>query len=355
MRRKEWTGIWTLVPVLTWLLFAGAGGAELPLKDILQKNLEASGGAERLEQVENFAFKTGDRRSVVSAAGDLKLITGKDPVVTEIILVKGSDVRRNSFDGITELGDPQKAAYQTLGLLYAGLFSLKKFEGRLRLEGMKTYGPERLYHLTTAKPGAVRADFFLRADDFTLKRLVFQGVTPDGDKYEVNYDFAPFEEIEGLMIPPSWFISQVGTRGNLVELSEARTNQPLAGDFFDSLEINIGTTEVSPGLLKGNILDTSATRFGLTITTNWRKEDVEKAGLRTGDRLAFLAGGSEFELVFYASARELPPQNELAGGARLMTFPPRGGDTYVIQFVGTDTAEIATKLEPLAPAEIKKK
>jgi hypothetical protein len=324
------------------------------LNEILQKNLQASGGRERLSQVQNISFKIGGTRSYATANGELKLVSGKDPVITDVILVKGDKVRRNSFNAITDITGPQKVLYQTMAKLYAGLFSLSKFEGRLKLEGLKTYGSEKFYHLTT-RSDAVDVGFFLRTDDFFLKRLVFTGLTPEGDKYAVNYDFAPFEEAEGLKIPLSWFSSQVGSRGTLAEVTELKTNQPLPEDFFDRLEVNVGTTEASAGELKGNVLDFNSSPYGLTITTNWTKADVEKAGLRTGDKLTFLVEGVEAELVFYASANEIPPQNELAQGARLLTPMPRGGDNYVIQFFAVDSAQIASKLKPLARIQIKKK
>jgi len=333
---------------------ASAAGEEVSLKAMVQKNIEASGGRERLGQVQNFSFRTGNTRLVVAASGELKLSTGKDPVVTEVILVKDGRVQRNSYNTVIEIPDPEKTVYLTLARLYAGLFSLWKFEGQLKLEGLKSFGPEKLYHLTLAKPGAVKVDFFLRPDDFHLKRLVLQGKTPDGDLYEVNTDFGPFEPAEGLNMPLSWFSSQVGTRGNLAEVTEVKLNQPLPEDLFSRLEVNVGATEAGPGQLKGNVLDFNSSPYGLMVTTNWRKNDVEKAGLRTGDKLSFLVEGMESEVVFYASAAEVPNQNELAQGARVMT-PPWFGDTYTLQFIAVDTASIASKLKLLTPIEIRKK
>lgn len=355
MRKARGLKFLTAGLVLSTLFLSGGIGQELSLKEIFQKNLDASGGREKLGQVQNVSLTTGNTRVVASASGELKLMTGKAPVVTEVILVKGDSVRRNSFQRKSDVGEPEKTVYQTLGKLYAGLFSLLKFEDQLKHEGVKSFGPERLYHLTMAQPGPVRVDFYLRTDDFKLKRLVFHGLDSEGDSYEVNYDFAPFEDFEGLPIPPSWFVSRVGARGNLIEASEVRTNVPLPDDFFENLEINIGSVEVGEGRLRGNVLDASASRFGLSMTTNFTPKDVEAAGLRTGDKLSFRANEEEVEVVFYASARELPPRNELAGGARLMTLPGRGGETYVIQFFGGDWSEFASKLAPLTPIELKKK
>jgi len=354
MKRAILTGT-SAIFLLMALSVPASAGEDLSLKAMLQKNIEAVGGSEKLSQVQNLSFKTGNTRFVVAAGGELKLSTGKDPVVTEVILVKDGRVQRNSYNTATEISGPEKTVYLTLARLYAGLFSLWKFDGQLELEGLAAFGPEKLYHLTLAKPGAVKVDFFLRPDDFRLKRLVFQGKTSDGDIYEVNTDFGPFEAVEGFNMPLSWFSSQVGTRGNLAEVTEVKLNQPLSGDFFSELKVNVGTTEAGPGQLKGNVLDFNSSPYGLSVSTNWRKNDIEKAGLRTGDKLSFMLEGVESEVAFYATPGEIPNQNELAQGARLMMPMPRGGDTYVIQFIAVDTAQIASKLKPLMPIEIRKK
>jgi hypothetical protein len=330
--------------------------AQIPpsLKDILEKNLQASGGKEKIAQTQNVSLKIGSSRYVAASDGRMKVLTGTDPVITEAVLVDVDKVRRNSFNNITELTGTQKAIYQTLAKLYAGLFSLEKFGKELQILGLKSFGPEKLYQLSTKADG-LTVDFFLRTDDCVLKRMVFQGLTSEGDKYEVNYDYAPFKQTEGCLVPLSWFTSQVGTRGNLVELTDFKVNLPLENDFFSKLDVNIGAISVSDGLLKGNILDFSTRPTGLSIVTNWTRKDIEQAGLKTNDRLRLTIEGVETELVFYAAVNELPAQNVLAQGARILSPMARGGETFVIQFMASDTTEITPKLKVLAPIEVKKK
>jgi hypothetical protein len=326
----------------------------LSLKDILEKNLQASGGREKIAQVQNVAFKIEPARYVSASTGQLKILSGKDPVITDVILVTKDKVQRNSFNNITELTGIQKAVYETMAKLYAGLFSLQQFAGQLKFEGLKSFGPEKFYQLST-KGDPLKVDFFLRADDFLLKRIVFRGVTPEGEKYEVNYDFAPFEQAEGCLIPLSWFSSQVGTRGNLSELTDVKVNQSLESGFFAKLEVNIGTVTAAPGSLKGNMLDFNTPPNMLSIVTNWTKKDMEQAGLKTNDLLTLTVEGVESELVFYAAANELPPQNVLSQGARILAPAQRGGETFVIQFIASDITQIAPKLKVLGPIEVKKK
>jgi hypothetical protein len=351
----------SLISLLILFLLSGSVLAQSPLalKDVFEKNILAAGGKDKLLQIKNISFKSAATRYFAAPSGELKMTTGKDPVVTEVILVKGDNVQRNSLNVISDLTGIRKAAHQVLAKLYAGLFTLQKFEKELVFNGLKTFGPEKLYHLTT-KSDPLKVDLFVRADDFHLKRLVFQGATPEGDKYEVNYDFAPFEEVEGLKIPLSWFSSQVGTRGTLIEISEVKFNQPLAADFFAKTDVNAGAVAAAPGRLKGNVLDFNAAPNGLTIVTNWTKADIEKAGLKSGDKLTLTSDtprrtGFTASVVFYAAANEMPPQSELAKGARILSPAPRGGETYVLQFVAMDMSSLASTLQLLDPIEIERK
>jgi len=330
------------------------GQADLATKDVIAKNILASGGREKLAAVKSLSFRTGGTRSVVSAAGELKVTTGRGGVATEVVLVRDGRVRRNSFGTVTEVTGPQQVIQQTLADLYAGVFSLLKFEGRLQSAGLKTYGPAKLYDLTL-NAGSLKVDFFVNADDFFLKRLLFQGRTPEGDTYEVNYDFAPFEEQQGFFLPLSWFSSQVGTRGNLAEVTEVEFNPPLDNDFFKSMEVNMGTTAAAPGELKGNVLEVNSSPFGLSVTTNWTKKDIDQAGFQTTQKLTLVLEGTELELDFYAAPNEIPGPDVLAKGARFLAPAPRGGATYAIQLIGGETASLAAKLKPLAPISVKKK
>jgi len=350
--RRRWAAG---ILILLGAALMAAAQDSLSLKDILRENIEASGGKATLTQVTTLSFRTGGTRNFVSSAGELKITSGREPVVTEAVLVAGGKVVRNSFGALSEVTGPQAAVYQTMAKLYAGLFSLAEFEGQLRLAGVKSFGPEKFYHLTPKAPaGPVAVHFYLRADDFLLKRLVFSGTTPDGDIYEVNYDFAPFEEVEGLKLPLSWFVSQVGTRGNLTEMSEVKTNVTLDKGFFAKAETNIGRTEASPGQMKGNVLDWNASPFGLTIVTNWTRKDIDAAGLRTGDTLVLLIDEDEYPLAFYAQSSELPPREELAKVGRLLAPMPRGGETFAIQVIGGEGGALAAKLTPLAALSVKK-
>ena len=128
MNRAKTAG--TAFAVLLSMVVFGpsAAGEDLSLKAVVQKNIEASGGKDKLNQVRNLTFKTGNSQFVVSASGDMKRSIGQEPVVSEVLLVEDGQARRNYFGAITELSDPERTVYLIWAKLYAGLFSLIRFE-----------------------------------------------------------------------------------------------------------------------------------------------------------------------------------------------------------------------------------
>ena len=328
--------------------------SSLSLKEILEKNIQAAGGAEKILQVKNYSFKTGQTTFYLNSEGLMKLTTGKDPIITEVILVSQEAVKRNSFGQITEISGPDKAIHQCLARLRSGFFTLMNFKGQLIFQGLKSYGPENLYQLTT-KIGDLKVDFFLQAEEFTMKRIAFHGVGLDGQKYEINHDYGPFQEVEGLKLPSSWFSSQVGTRGILYEASDIRINQPLEKEFFSSLEINAGKVEVTESSLKGNVIDFMPRDSNLvTISTNWTRQDIEKAGIKNNDQLTLEIDSLVLDLIFYD---QIPQRNALGSGAKLI-FPNPQGENYII-FLSIPSSELTPIVEKLKTTllsiQIKKK
>ncbi|MFQ5722289.1 MAG: hypothetical protein ACE5GI_07335, partial [Candidatus Aminicenantales bacterium] len=177
-----------------------------------------------------------------------------------------------------------------------------------------------------------------------------KGFDSQGDKYEVNYDFGPYQSENGLNLPSSWFKSQVGTRGTLYQLSEVKFNLPLAPDFFTKLEINIGQVKLSEGVLSGNIIDFNFQRGLLIINTNWTNQSLQQAGFKNKDRLILSVSGLNVELDFYDSR---PPRDVLKPGSKLM-IPNRGQDNYLILLWSQEYQQLADKLEILSPIQVKR-
>jgi len=218
----------------------------LTVKEIVRRNIQMTGDEPRLKHIENYIFKTGLTTHYLSFLGEMKIVVrkepsitvgerkiaiGKEPIVADVILVNEKQVKRNSFNEITEISGLQKSVYQCLASLRSGLFTLMKFESLLEFQGVKEFGPEK-FVILTANCNDLKVDFYLDDENFKIKRVVFKGFDQEKGKYEVSHDFGPFQSIEGFNIPSCWFSSEVGKRGNLYEISDVKFNQSLPENFF---------------------------------------------------------------------------------------------------------------------------
>lgn len=350
MAKNRWAAYFSLLLFLIGSVLLSYSLSNIQVNEILLKNIRAAGGKENLSMVKNYSFKYGSTTYYMSSDGSMKLTEGKDPIVTEIILVVQDKVKRNCFNKVTEFKGIQKSTYQCLAQLRCGLFTLINFKDKLKFNGLKSFGPKKHYMLMT-QVGNLDVDFYLDSDEFTLKRVVLKGFVPSRGKYEVNHDFGPYKEINGLKVPSSWFSSQVGTRGRTYEISNVKLNQPLDKDFFSNIDLNVGKVEIAQGALSGNIIESGFRRNMLTIATNWTDECIKRAGFKAKDKLIFHISDMEIEVDFYES---FPPRETLGPGAKFMV-PNRRSENYLIYLISPEFRQLAEKLEPLMPVKVKKK
>ena len=319
------------------------------IEKILEKNIKATGEKERIESIKNYSFKLNQQKYYVSCDGKMKITRGKDPIIIETILIDKDSARRNSFNKIIELKGFEKAFYQCLTKLYSGMFTLIKFKDELIYNGLKKFGPEKL-HCMTWKTEDIEVNFYLDSKEFILKRIVFLGYK-NGEKIEINYDFGPFREINGVKIPSSWYRSQIGARGTIYRISKIKINQPLPEDFFKKLEINAGKVEISEEELKGNVIDFNFSRGRLIIQTNWIVECFEKAGFKSGETLSLQINGERIIVTFY----KFLPSRSLLRREKKLIIPNQREENYLILLRSPEFKSLAEKLSIFSTIKLKRK
>ncbi|NIM90269.1 MAG: hypothetical protein GTO17_04895 [Candidatus Aminicenantes bacterium] len=320
------------------------------LEELLEKNVQAAGGKEKLSTIENYAFKHGTTSYYMSADGLMKITEGQEPIVKEVIIADQNKVRRNCFNQISEISGLEKSTYQCLAGVRCGLFTLIKFKDQLDFKGIKKFGPKEYYLLTT-NIDDLRIEFYLDGLEFTLKRIVFQGFDQAGGKYEVNHDLGPYQEVNGVKIPSSWFGSRVGTRGRTHEIAEVKMNLELEKNFFSDLEVKVGKIKVDEGALQGNVIEFMFRRDILMIATNWTKDCLQRAGFKTGNKLILQADEKKIEIEYYES---MPPRETLTPGKKFM-IPNQRSENYLVYLWSADFKELEEKLEPLLPIQVRRK
>ncbi len=320
------------------------------LEELLEKNIQAAGGKEKISRVKNYTFKHGTTSYYMSAEGLMKITEGQGPIITEVIIADQNTVRRNCFNQITEISGLEKSTYQVLAGLRCGLFTLIKFKDQLDFKGIKRFGPKEYYLLTTAIDD-LKIEFYLDREEFILKRIVFQGFNQARGKYEINHDLGPYQEIEGVKIPSSWFSSRVGTRGRTYEIADTKMNLELEKDFFSNLEVKVGKIKIDEGALQGNVVEFMFQRGILMIATNWTKDCLRRAGFNAEDKLILQVSEEEVEIDFYES---MPPRGTFAPGKTFM-IPNQRSENYLIYLWSPEFKALEEKLEPLLPIRVRRK
>lgn len=349
MVKLRWFFLFTVLLLVFCISGYMNGQSDLSVKEIIARNTEAAGGIKNLSNVQNYSFRSGPTTYYMSKKGSMKQTEGRNDIITEVILVEKNKVRKNCFNNVTEITGIQKSAYQCLAQLQSGAFTLQNFGEQLESKGLKKFGPQNLYWVS-AQVGDLTVDFYLDSTYFTLKRMVFKGFDESQNLYEINYDFGPYEEFEGVRIPSSWFRSQVGTRGRTVEIADVKINSSLTQNFFSDLSINAGKVEIGKGSLKGNIIQSSFRRNILTIATNWTDKCIQGAGFQANDKLVLQLGETDVEIELL---KTFPPRSSIGPGSKFM-FPNPRSENYIIYLISPEFKDLAEQLEPLLLIHLKK-
>jgi hypothetical protein len=318
--------------------------------DVIAKNIAAAGGSEIIAGIESYSFSFGPTTYTMSADGPMKMTLGKPPIITEVILVNELGARRNCFNNLSQFQGLDAAVYRVLAKLRGGLFTLKGFMGELAYLELKSFGPQQMHRLTTTTEG-LEIEFNVDAGTHELKRLVLKGYDEEQGSYDVNHDFGPYQEVEGVRLPSSWFSSRVGTRGSALEIQDVRLNPELVPGFFENMDVNTGDVEINPGELKGNIVEFAFQRGRLQLGTNWTARCVQGAGFEPEDTLILTIQDREVELVLYNGR---PPRGAMGPGKNVM-IPNFRSENYNIYLISEEYQALAETLDVLLPIRLGKK
>ncbi len=363
-KKNGWRKCHVFVLVFAFHLFVSfrlTARQELSVADIVEKNIQAVGGKERLAQIKNFSFRLETRTYFVTSDGTMKTILEYQPPVSiEAIAVNQDQVKRNFVNQISEVTGFEKSRLQCIAKLYSGLFTLANFSRQLTLQGVKTYGPEKYYCLTTSVDD-LQVSFFVDAEEFFIKRLVFSEFDSESGKHENVYEYGNYKETNGIRFPTMFFLSQVGTAGTagsrISESFDVKINSVLERDFFSKLEINAGEVKIAAGAAKGNILYCFSEGRSAILVTNFTPHLLAKTGFESNDHLRLFYNDNQDEIVFYSTSGEARKTNAFTAGAKLMTVDMERGSLYFIFFGFSSNEEVnqmLKSLSPLSPIELKK-
>ena len=228
------------------LLWAVAGHAQT-VDEIIAKNLQAKGGAEKWRSVSSVKM-TG---KIMAQGREMPLtVYAKRPNLNrqEILLPDGSTIVQ-AFDGTTAWGiNPMSGSLEPQAVPSGAADMMKNaadFDGALinyktkvhsiELVGKETLAGKPVYHLKVTMKGGIVQDYFLDVEsgiELKTSAQVDFGMDAGGQKQALDTEMSNYKAIDGIMIPHT--VKQFMNGKPMVELSIANVefNTPIENATF---------------------------------------------------------------------------------------------------------------------------
>jgi len=284
---------------------AAAGGDCRTAREVIEKNLEAVGGAERIRAVESLVLEGASGSALLPPSEEVTLYLLKPDRLKQvgdfrIVLCDGGRCIHN--DGVEEQemsGGTLEGMRYRMGF-YHNAFSLLNWEehfDRAELTRIKDYGLARHYELRF--PGAENEHdllVYIDAETMLIDRLAYLKSQEGAGLLKVVNQLRDWEEHGGLMVPTRIVYDTIGweTSPSHFVISEFMVNEPVDPAIFDSAAIDFGEVTVSEGAVQGEIYG----EMDGTLLTNVRIEDLAEAGIEQLDWVTFEMGEFSMKMRF---------------------------------------------------------
>lgn len=339
---------------------------------IINRNLEAVGGAEKLRSINSLIIK-GGRGSIGSRPPEPATCYLKAPdhfkqkSSTGVILSSGEKKVQDIGAGETELPPPMASELDLFIPFALKAFSLLAWEeyfDAAEYLGKKRYGPDEQYVILLPKAqNGEDLTVHFDAESYLIDRLTFK--LPDPKAHFLNglSRLRDYKTFDGIKLPTTVSSEKIGWReldGQFV-IEEIQINPEIDDGIFKEAKMDYGTLIREGDSLKGEV---RSTRFDL-LHSNVSDEDLAAIGVNDGDWISITLGENIVKAKYikdYTPEPTAPPPtfnrflihpraeyNRMlllgAPGANFEeTFPFKTGDTFVIK-----------KTEPEEPAEEEEK
>jgi len=310
-------------------------------QEVLDKNLEAIGGMERIRNVKTMTIKGSYGSTLLPSGQEMTLYLKRPDMMKQdstfrVLLCNGDRIVYNNGGTMVRLpAENLKDIRYRVGF-YHDCFSLLKWEAAFptaELLEIKQYGPLKQYVIRFA--GAESGQDILAyvdAETFLVDRLVYTVPHPDARELKVVNQLRDYRTFDGIRIPTRVVFDKVGWEAgpNHLLIQEVELNSSLDDALFESADIDFGNISREGGSIKGEI-------FGLmdgTPLTNVRAQDLTPIGVRDKDWVNIQVNDTSMKVrLLYdiqRSPMEVKPEQlylcgyPISGFPRLMLMDPGG-------------------------------
>lgn len=301
-------------------------------REVIEKNLEAVGGVERIRALESLVLRGASGSALLPPSEEVTLYLLKPDRLKQVgdfrvVLCDGGRYLYNDGTAESEMtGGTLEGMLYRLGF-YHGAFSLLKWEqyfDTAELAGVKDYGLTRQYELRF--PGAENGRdllVYIDAETMLIDRLVYLKSQEGAGLLKVVNQLRDWEEHGGLTVPTRIIFDTIGWEASPSHfvISEFLVNEPVDPAIFETASIDFGTVTVGEGRVQGEIYG----EMDGTLLTNVRIEDLAQAGIEQLDWVTFSMGDFSMKMRFLeniqASAAWIKPEEIYVTRYLISGFP----------------------------------
>lgn len=347
---------------------------------LIERHLAAVGGEESLRAIRSLDITGGggypgyppsETATIYVKAPDLYKQIGS----TSVVLSAGDRQVMDTGNGEEPLPEDLEARLRFLVPFTLDAFSLLRWEshfGRAEYLGKKTYGEEFFYvlRIPEAQEGQ-DVTVYLRSDDYTIDRVVFQIPDPKGEPLQQVSRLREYATFDGVRFPTTVLLEYVGwrERDRQYTIESVKVNPDLNAKVFQEAMLDWGTLEIGEDSLTGEV---RSSQYGV-IFSNVSEEHLGRIGVKDGDWVLVTLGERSLKARFideYEPPEESGPVptyarfvvHPRASYARLLLLPVPGdnlaevlpfevGDTFVVEKTEPDEAEPSEDENQIDPGE----
>jgi outer membrane lipoprotein-sorting protein len=228
----------TAVPVLVLAVAAVAALHAQSVDEIIARNIEAKGGAEKLRGVQS--MKLTGKLSGRGMEAPFTIWSKRPNLARQETEMQGTHMVR-AFDGTKawmmigpdaqEIAGPQAQSTRDQAEFDTPLLDYKTKGHTVELVGTETVGGTKAYHLKLTTKGGQVQHFFIDAET-GVERQTSMTLDQDGQQMNIVTDLSDFRDVDGIKVPFSVKQTVNGTPITTLLVDKVQFNIPIDDALF---------------------------------------------------------------------------------------------------------------------------
>jgi hypothetical protein len=293
----------------------------LTAAEIIEKNLAAAGGADRLRAIRSLTMEGRQGSIIRTPPPDEVTAHFKKPHLFkmksgfQIVTYDGKDVLICTGDEPQPITGPNRADIEFRVNMGIHCFSLLNWEAlfdQALFAGKKKYGSHEEYIVTFPRAAnGEDVDVHIDADTFLVDRVVYMAPHTKLESLKTVYRFRDYKDVGGIQLPHYFCLDKVGWgmggEGSHVEVQSYRLNPELDDGFLADMNLDFGHLACKDDCIEGEVC---GDYYGF-MQTNIRDTDLAALGVEDKQWIELSVGGNKVRARYIADIMAAAQAEEL--------------------------------------------